>query len=199
MLPSGEFQVTIPALGDLLLPISIVCDTPLLEENLNVIDDEDATILRKGEVIRLKDNFSTPLSVATAESLPQTIQFDELRYEQERDAECSDVFNQRGELSPIDINDDGLLVRKAPLDGVEQIVIPLSLRGRLLHLAHYPKTAGRPGVTRVFRSMRKRFFWRSMYTDVAAVVRNFSVCAQNFIKERSMTSFLKLFPASEPL
>jgi hypothetical protein len=69
--------------------------------------------------------------------LPQTIQFDELHYEQERDAECSDLFDQRGELSTIDINDDGLLVRKAPLDGAEQIVIPLSLRGRILHLEHY--------------------------------------------------------------
>jgi hypothetical protein len=29
MLPSGEFQVTIPSLGDLPLPLSIVCDTPL--------------------------------------------------------------------------------------------------------------------------------------------------------------------------
>jgi hypothetical protein len=38
MLPSGEFQVTIPALGDLPLPISIVCDAPLPEENSNVID-----------------------------------------------------------------------------------------------------------------------------------------------------------------
>jgi hypothetical protein len=136
MLPSGEFQVTIPALGDLLLPIPFFCDTPLLEENSSGIDDEDGPILRRGAVIRLKDIFSTPLSVVTAESLSQTIQFDELRYEQERDAECTDLFNQRGKFSTIDINDDGLLVRKAPLDGVEQIVNLLSLRGRLLHLEH---------------------------------------------------------------
>jgi hypothetical protein len=48
MLPSGEFQVTMPSLGDLPLPISIVCDAQLPEENSNVIDDEDAPILRRG-------------------------------------------------------------------------------------------------------------------------------------------------------
>jgi Integrase zinc binding domain len=94
---------------------------------------------------------------------------------------------------------DGVLVRKAPLDGVEQIIIPRALRGRLLHLEHFPPSVGHPGVTKMFRSMRSRFFWRSLYTDLAEVVRNCPVFSRNRIHERKRTSFLKLFPATEPL
>jgi transposase InsO family protein len=38
-----------------------------------------------------------------------------------------------------------------------------------------------------------------MASDVAETVRNCATCAKNRIKERTRTSFLKLFPASAPL
>jgi transposase InsO family protein len=47
--------------------------------------------------------------------------------------------------------------------------------------------------------MSSRFFWRSLYTDVAEVVRNCPICSRNRIHERKRTSFPKLFPATEPL
>jgi Integrase zinc binding domain len=98
-----------------------------------------------------------------------------------------------------DVDDHGLLVRRAHLDGSRQIVIPAVLRSRLLHLEHFPKVAGHPGMTRMFRSMRKRFFWKHMAADVSETIRQCPVCAKNRVNERKRTSFLKLFPASSPL
>jgi Integrase zinc binding domain len=51
----------------------------------------------------------------------------------------------------------------------------------------------------MFRSLRRRYFWRKMSADVAETVRQCAVCAKNSIHERKRTSFPKLFPASEPL
>jgi Integrase core domain/Integrase zinc binding domain/Chromo (CHRromatin Organisation MOdifier) domain len=51
----------------------------------------------------------------------------------------------------------------------------------------------------MFRSLRRRYFWRTMAADVAETVKQCAVCAKNRIKERKRTSFLKLFPAAEPL
>jgi Integrase zinc binding domain len=51
----------------------------------------------------------------------------------------------------------------------------------------------------MFRSLRRRYFWRNMAADVAETVKQCAVCAKNWIKERQRTSFLKLFPAAEPL
>jgi transposase InsO family protein len=47
--------------------------------------------------------------------------------------------------------------------------------------------------------MRRRFFWTEMAHDVAETLTKCATCAKNRIKERSLTSFLKLFPASKPL
>jgi hypothetical protein len=97
------------------------------------------------------------------------------------------------------VNDSGILVRRAPPYRAEQIVVPLTLRRRLLHLEHYTKTAGHPEVARMFRSLRRRYFWRTMAAEVAETVKQCAVCPNNRIRERKRTSFLKLFPAAEPL
>jgi Chromo (CHRromatin Organisation MOdifier) domain/Integrase core domain/Integrase zinc binding domain len=54
-------------------------------------------------------------------------------------------------------------------------------------------------MTRLFRSMRKRFFWKHMAADVSETIRQCPICAKNWVNERKRTSFLKLFPASSPL
>ena len=221
VLPSGEFQVTIPSFSnEVPLPITVCTEVPLPPETADVIGDEDAPILRRGVSIALdapivrrgvsiasiaaSTKFSPSISdiaVTSVDDLPQTIQLEELRREQKNDEECQQLLEQSLVTpgSPVDVNMDGVLIRKAPLDGVEQIIVPHALRGRLLHLEHFPPSVGHPGVTKMFRSMRSRFFWRSLYTDVAEVVRNCPVCSRNRIHERKRTSFLKLFPATEPL
>jgi hypothetical protein len=137
--------------------------------------------------------------ILAAEVAPAALQLDEIIREQAKDPECQRLAALTGSDSLFDYEDSGVLVRRAPLDGALQIVVPASLQPRVLHLEHFPRTAGHPGVTRMFRSLRKRYFWKSMSADVSETVRQCDVCARNRIKERRKTSPLKLFPASLPL
>jgi hypothetical protein len=49
VLPSGEFQVTVPSFSnEFPLPIAVLAEVPLPPETADVIGDEDAPILRRG-------------------------------------------------------------------------------------------------------------------------------------------------------
>jgi transposase InsO family protein len=134
------------------------------------------------------------------ESLPSAILQEELIREQSADPDCkkwlADARETKGRL--FDIDPDGKLVRIAPLDQARQIVVPLALQPRLLHLEHFPVSAGHPGVSRMIRSLRRRFYWPNMALDVTNTVRNCTTSAKNRVKECSRSSFLKLFPATRP-
>jgi transposase InsO family protein len=56
-----------------------------------------------------------------------------------------------------------------------------------------------PGAHRMFRTMRRSFYWPHMAEDVYETVRQCEACARNRISERRHTNFLKLFPAKGPL
>jgi hypothetical protein len=131
--------------------------------------------------------------------LPLALQLNEISREQAADPWCRNRLSSRDADSLFDLNYTGILVRKAPLDGVEQIVVPPSLRPRVLHLEHLPRVAGHQVVTRMFRSLRRHYFWEHMASDVANTVKNCTVCAKTRIYELNWTIFLKLFPASETL
>lgn len=50
---------------------------------------------------------------------------------------------------------DGFLVRQSPIDGAVQRVVTVSLRNRLLYLAHYPLLVGHPGGRRMYIAMHR--------------------------------------------
>jgi transposase InsO family protein len=210
VLPSGEFQVQIPHTLQSSTPVTILADPNDFHEDPKLSAREDAHVLRREEykskskpnfrILRNPRSSSTQVAASAEESvLPQALQTDEIIREQGQDLECQEYAALAGAESLFDFDDQGLLVRKAPLDGVRQIVVPAVLRPRLLHLEHFPKVAGHPGTTRMFRSLRRRFFWKGMGADVAETIRQCTTCAKNRVKERKRTSFLKLFPASSPL
>jgi hypothetical protein len=139
--------------------------------------------------------------VLSIEALPSAILQEELIREQSADPDCqkwlADARETKGRL--FDIDPDGPLVRIAPLDQSRQIVVLLALQPRLLHLIHFPVSAGHPGVSRMIRSLRRRLFWPKMALDVTNTVRNCTTCAKNRVGKRSRSRFLKLFPATRPL
>jgi transposase InsO family protein len=216
---TGEFELVIPPV-DCPLPLSIVTEAPVYPGSGESISDGDALDLRRGEVLS-RSHISLPgpgplsstlppvlaqiltefsdLEVYPVDDLPQMIQQEELKRAQEEDSECRALFQSETPNSIIDVNAQGVLIRKAPMDGSEQILVPQVLRPRLLHLEHYPASAGHPGVSRMYSSMRRRYFWKDMYRDVESTVRHCTVCAKNRIGERKRTSYLKLFPAEGPL
>ena len=102
-------------------------------------------------------------------------------------------------LSRFFINTEGLICRKAHLDGVEQIVVPTTLRDKVLYLSHYPATSGHPGGRRLFYMLRQRYYWPSMSGDAYSTVRMCPDCAKARIKLRKHNSELKTFPPSGPL
>jgi hypothetical protein len=127
--------------------------------------------------------FRSPWALALDE-LPREITFNELREEQDRDPEIKELLATGGPSRVIYVNPYGIIVRKAPIDGCEQILVPRLLRPIFLHLEHHPKCSGHPGVTEMYSTMRISSFWRSMYKDVEDTVRHCTSCAKNRVQER---------------
>jgi Integrase zinc binding domain/Integrase core domain len=92
-----------------------------------------------------------------------------------------------------------VLIRIAPSDGSKQVVVPKSLRYKILYLEHYPTAVANPGSHIMFRTMRRSFYWPLMVEDVYETVRKCDACARNRISERRHTTFLQLFPAKGQL
>jgi Integrase zinc binding domain/Integrase core domain len=134
-----------------------------------------------------------------AETGVGAISSSELRVPQATDPDCQRFLSltARAELS--DLNEDGILIRIAPSDGSRQIVVPRSLVSRVLFLEHYPPAIENPGAHRMFRTIRRSFFWPRMVEDVYDTVRQCDLCARNRISEKRRTNPLKLFPAKGPL
>jgi hypothetical protein len=89
--------------------------------------------------------FDTDLSFFTDE-IPREISLDELLYEQEKDTEIADLMTtgRSGRSPVIDVSDDGIAIRKAPLDCCEHILVYLALRPRVLYLEPYHKCSWSP-------------------------------------------------------
>lgn len=54
----------------------------------------------------------------------------------------------------LDIDTDGVLMRRAPLDGALQKVVPVTLRARVLYVSYYPRHPGHHGESRVYFTIR---------------------------------------------
>ena len=128
-----------------------------------------------------------------------SITLDELREAQAADPDCQRFLSLTARAELFDLNDDGILVRIAPSDGSRQVVVPKVLVSRILFLEHYPPTVGHPGAHKMFRTIRRSFFWPQMVEHIYETVRQCDPCARNRISEKRRTNPLKLFPAQGPL
>jgi hypothetical protein len=86
-----------------------------------------------------------------------TVSTEELLTEQAVDPVCKKLLLSADKSLLHDLNEAGILVRKSPLDGSQQIVVPQSLISRILYLEHYPPASGHPGAHRMFHTIRKTF------------------------------------------
>jgi hypothetical protein len=130
LLPSGHFEPELPKLFRKTTPVTVIWDLPLplLESPPHV--RADASHLMRGVQ---SDAISIHMAYDADDLLPQTLQLEELIAEQAQDAECREFADLCGQNTVFDHNDAGLLVRRVPLDGSEQIVVPAALHPRLLH------------------------------------------------------------------
>jgi Integrase zinc binding domain len=87
------------------------------------------------------------------------ITVDELREAPASDPGCQRFLSQTARADFFDLNYDGILIRIAPSDWSRQIVVPKVLISRVLSLEHYPPSVGHPGAHKMFRTIRRSFFW----------------------------------------
>lgn len=99
----------------------------------------------------------------------------------------------------VDYDRNGILVRKAKLDGALRNNIPKRLRHWLLHVALYPILPGHLGETRMSYFLSREYYWTRMASDVFPAVRS----CQGFIRlwrtPVKHQKLIKLFPRTEPL
>jgi hypothetical protein len=65
--------------------------------------------------------------------------WDELRREQAADPECQHFIANSHADSIFDHKEHGTLIRKAPVHGSLQVVVPAPLRPNILHMEHFPE------------------------------------------------------------
>jgi hypothetical protein len=78
--------------------------------------------------------------------------------EQADDPECH-KFKATSFLNGLhDLDDRVVLICIASSDGSKQVVVPKSLRSKVLYLAHYPPAVAHPGAHRMIRTTRWSFY-----------------------------------------
>lgn len=106
---------------------------------------------------------------------------------------------RRQRLVQVEEDVDGILVRVSPKDGAVQRIVPEGLQERVLTLAHYPKCAGHPGRDKLFRTLRREYFWQGVSTRCADFVASCASCARKRLMSQKRVSRMTLFPPSQPL
>ena len=101
--------------------------------------------------IRGEDDHSDWRHLPVVDSLPLPLTLDEIRSEQRLDDFCQTIVARQDKRDSAFFEDsDGILKRRPHREpNLAQIVLPRSLRPRLLTLAHHSLLAGHPGPTRL--------------------------------------------------
>ena len=123
---------------------------------------------------------------------------DELVKAQLADPFCVEIRRKLidGIVVPFELHDDAILCRQV---SHEQIVIPHSLKARVLHIHHYSGQAEHPGGRKLYNFIRPHMYWPALAVDCYALVRRCATCAKNRIKLRLKVNPLQLFPPSGSL
>jgi len=135
----------------------------------------------------------------TGTDMPAPVEYDDIVEAQQTDAFCVELAKRvaRKTAKIFIQNESHGLYRRAPYG--DQLVIPESLRERILTLEHHATVSAHPGMNRMYYAMRCRYYWPSMVTAIYNTITKCTTCAQNRLSLRRHTSQLTRFPATEPL
>lgn len=64
--------------------------------------------------------------------------------------------------SKYDLNNVDLLIRESPLESGLQIVVPETLRYRIMYLNRFPKFSGHPAARKMYGTIRWLYYWPLM-------------------------------------
>lgn len=114
------------------------------------------------------------------------------------DAHCDQVRQYIGlPKTPFTYNKNGVLVRKAPIDGTIQKVVPSPLRTRILKTTHYSLLVSHLDERRMYDTLRREFYWCPMVSDVYTVASNCIDCPETANKCNHQRK-LEVFPPAGP-
>ncbi len=128
---------------------------PTDTEDTDPIDDEVPTLPVEDLPPPIAASSSRKDRLA-AEAHINPITREEFVDEQERDTRCQALRAHGGSQNNFDSS--GILVRIFPLDGRGQIVVPETLRPRVLRLAHFTVLARHPGGCRMYHTLRQSYY-----------------------------------------
>ena len=197
-LPSGSYTTDVPDaeipcfLSEDWLTSSTVCwedQESDSEEHLDLIEEKSPQI---DYLLALQEHRPPPNM--------DRISLEEFAREQATDPFCKETLARIHKKETTSFKEDeksGLIVRS--VRGSNQILVPETLRPRLLALAHHSPPAAHPGGRKMYMTLRTTFYWPSMVVDVYTTVRNCKSCAMERVRARFRHTKLKLFPASAPL
>jgi len=135
----------------------------------------------------------------TGTDMPAPVESDDIVEAHQTDAFCIELAKRvaRRAAKAFFPNEGHGLCRRAPYG--DQLVNPEFLRERTLTLEHHATVSDHPGMNRIHFSMRLRYYWPSMVTDIYNTITNCTTCAQNPLSLPPHTSPMSLFPDTEPL
>lgn len=73
-------------------------------------------------------------------------------------------------------DENGILVRKAPIDCAIQKVMLTTLHTRISNLSHYSLLPRHPGERRMYHLLRREVYWRHLVSNVFTVVNYLREC-----------------------
>lgn len=135
-----------------------------------------------------------------SEQVPTRILVEELLREKQKDEFCIQTLNRIEEGRCHIFGEDpktGLLMRQH--GEMKQVVVPKTLRPKVLVIAHHSKVAAHPGGRNMYQALRRDFYWTAMAIECYVTVRSCSDCAKEKVSARARRTDLKLFPAAAPL
>ena len=162
------------------------------DNSSEIIDDEDLLDVITSELPDIDVNDVEPMLTAlTPEDIVRSQNNDPFCIAQKQRID-------RKQRTRFYVDAYGQLTRKSP-DNFTQIVVPKELQLKVLQLAHHSRVAGHPGGSRLYSTLRRNFYWRTMSIDCYNTVRSCTKCARDRVRHRQHARFLKLFPPERPL
>lgn len=130
---------------------------------------------------------------------PEALDFQDVIEEQQTDDFCqaTSASVAAGQNKWFFLDDNHALYRNTSYGN--QLVIPKSQQQKLLALQHHATVAAHPGMNKMYYTIRTKFYWPSMISDIHGTITKCTTCAQNRLAVRRQTTPLTLFPAKEPL
>ena len=187
-----------------------MCDEPKGDDEAPALEEPDGLWAEDGEFDTIGLDHAEESEVDTSGSqiappqddLPAPLTIEEIAEEQRVDDFCQTVLARQSEFWDSASFEDRQRVRKRrhPSDpDIVQVVVPGTLRARLLRLCHNPAIAGHPGQNCMCSAFRREYYWPQLTADVALTVRGFRTCGMNRVKLRKHLNRFRFFPETRLL